>query len=122
MTWDEVRATSDITCYGGHTHTHPILSRVKRSQVVQEIATCRDRILSETGRAPTCFAYPNGRPADFTRETQEILRGHGFTLAFSTTEGIASKDSDWMAVKRLPGQARNVWDLAWVASGLYRPR
>jgi len=48
-----------------------------------------DRIAAETGRAPTCFAYPNSRPADYTARTQEIVRGCGFTLAFSTSEGIA---------------------------------
>jgi peptidoglycan/xylan/chitin deacetylase (PgdA/CDA1 family) len=119
LSWDEVRATRDITTYGGHTHTHPILSRVERTRAETEIETCRDRILSETGCAPTCFAYPSGNPADFTAETQAILREHGFTLAFSTIEGIAGPDSDWMAVKRLPTDAASTPDFVWVAAGLY---
>ena len=28
LTWDEVRATLEYTRYGGHTHTHPILSQL----------------------------------------------------------------------------------------------
>ena len=120
LNWDEVRRTMDLTRYGGHTHTHPILSRLDRAAAEREIQTCRDRIAQETGRAPTLFAYPNGQAADFTPETKDLLRQAGFTVAFSTIEGIAGADSDWMAVKRLPGAGHNVPDFVWVASGLAR--
>jgi peptidoglycan/xylan/chitin deacetylase (PgdA/CDA1 family) len=120
LTWDEVRRTMDITHYGGHTHTHPILSRLSREQADTEIRTCRDRIAAETGRTPTTFAYPNGRPEDYSRETQEILRRHGFSVAFSTSEGIAGPDTDWMAIKRLPAEAADVPGFVWLASGLSR--
>ena len=43
LTWDEVRATLDLTRYGGHSHTHPILSRLDRADAEREIRTCRDR-------------------------------------------------------------------------------
>jgi peptidoglycan/xylan/chitin deacetylase (PgdA/CDA1 family) len=117
LSWDEVRATMDFTCYGGHSHTHPILSKLDRATAEREIATCRDRIKAETGHAPTTFAYPNGRPVDYTAETQAILREHGFTLGFSTSEGIAGPDTDWMAIKRLPGEAADLPDFAWLAAG-----
>lgn len=120
LTWDEVRRTQDVTTYGGHTHTHPILSRLPRAGAETEIRTCRDRIASETGREPKYFAYPNGKPADFTAETKDILRALGFAVAFSTSEGIAGADSDWMAVKRLPGEADDVPGFAWQAAGLAR--
>jgi peptidoglycan/xylan/chitin deacetylase (PgdA/CDA1 family) len=116
LTWDEVRATLDLTRFGGHTHTHPILSRLDRAAAEHEIRTCRDRIAAEIGQVPTTFAYPNGRPVDYTAETQEILRGLGFTTVFATSEGIAGPDTDLMAIKRLPGDAADVADLAWVAT------
>jgi len=120
LSWDEVRATMDLTVYGGHSHTHPILSRLDRAAAELEIATCRERIVAETGRAPRYFAYPNGKPSDFTPETQEILRRNGFEIAFATSEGIAGADSDWMAVKRLPGDVLDVPDFVWLAAGLSR--
>src|SRR5688572_19054267 len=120
LNWDEVRRTMDLTRYGGHTHTHPILSRLDRDAAEREIRTCRDRIADETGRAPTLFAYPNGRAADFTAETKDLLRRSGFQVAFSTIEGIAGTDTDWMAVKRLPGAGHDVPDFVWTASGLAR--
>jgi peptidoglycan/xylan/chitin deacetylase (PgdA/CDA1 family) len=117
LTWDEVRATADLTRFGGHSHTHPILSRLDGARAEQEIRTCRDRIAQETGRTPIYFAYPNGRATDYTDETKQILRRNGFTVAFSTREGIAGADSDWMAVPRLPGEAADLADFAWIAAG-----
>ncbi len=120
LTWDEVRRTMKLTTYGGHSHTHPILSRLDADAADREIRTCKERIAAETGRAPTVFAYPNGRPSDYTPETQAILHRHGFRLAFATSEGIAGADSDWMAIKRLPSQAADLADFAWIAAGLMR--
>ncbi len=116
LTWDEARRTMDLTTFGGHSHTHPILSRLDRSVAEREIRTCRDRIAAETGRVPVSFAYPNGRPEDYTPETQELLRGLGFTTVFSTSEGIAGSDTDWMAIKRLPGDGDVLGDFAWIAT------
>jgi len=120
LTWDEVRRTMDLTTYGGHTHTHPILSRLSAEQAEEEISTCRDRIATETGVAPTSFAYPNGRPSDYTAETQTILQRNGFSLAFSTSRGIAGRGTDWMAVTRLPSDALELSDFVWLAAGLSR--
>jgi peptidoglycan/xylan/chitin deacetylase (PgdA/CDA1 family) len=118
LSWDEVRRTMDLTTYGGHTHTHCILSRLDRAGAAREIATCRDRIAAETGRTPRYFAYPNGSAADYTDETQDLMREHGFEVAFSSDEGIADTESDWMAVKRLPGIDEDVPGFVWLAAGL----
>jgi len=117
-TWDEVRRTMDITTYGGHTHSHCILSRLDREGAAREIRTCRERIAAETGRAPAYFAYPNGTAADFTSETQDVLREQGFSIAFSTIDGIAGTDTDWLAVRRIPGIDGDIPAFAWMAAGL----
>lgn len=102
LSWDEVRSTMHLARIGGHTHTHPILSRIDRDGCNLEISMCKQRIEEETGCSPAFFAYPNGRDEDYTQETKNVLRRHGFKLAFSTCEGVAGPDSDWLAVKRLP--------------------
>ena len=112
LTWDEVRATMDLTTYGGHSHTHPILSRLDPAALEDEIRSCRDRLLAETSVVPTLFAYPNGRPDDFTAETKSVLERHGFETAFATSEGVNGPDTDWMAIKRIPGDGRAP-DFAW---------
>lgn len=119
LTWDEVRRTMKRTTYGGHSHTHPILARLDSEAADREIRTCKERIAAETGVAPSTFAYPNGRRGDYTPETQQILRRHGFTLVFCSSEGIAEPGSDWMAIKRLPGEAaHSLGEFAWLAAGM----
>ena len=98
MNWDEVRATMDLTTYGGHTHTHPLMSRVDNARLEHEIRTCRDRIFEETGAAPTLFAYPNG---DVTSDAKTLVSGCGFDIAFSTKHGLNDETTDWMEVRRV---------------------
>lgn len=98
MSWDEVRATMDLTTYGGHTHTHPLMSKVDRGRLSDEIRLCRDRIAAETQTTPTLFAYPNG---DFTAEAKSLVAEHGFDVAFSTINGINDQTTDWLEVRRL---------------------
>jgi peptidoglycan/xylan/chitin deacetylase (PgdA/CDA1 family) len=101
LSWEEVRRCADGTCFGGHTHTHPMLSRMSGEAVDREIATCRQRIAAETGRTPATFAYPNGRASDFNEETRRSLAKHGFRLSFSTIPGVNSADADALALRRL---------------------
>ena len=103
LTWDDVRATRDITTYGGHGHTHALLSRVDADSLEAEIRNCRDRIKAETGEAPRYFAYPNGAPGDFNDAVKESLRRHGFDTAFTTVPGVTKANVDWMAVPRYSG-------------------
>jgi peptidoglycan/xylan/chitin deacetylase (PgdA/CDA1 family) len=117
LTWDEVRNTMACTSYGGHTHSHPILSQLPPEAADEEIRICRDRIVAETGQAPRYFAYPNGRARDFTDETKESLRRHGFELGFSTIEGLNNAVTDRYAILRQPTTANTLADFAWLVSG-----
>src|SRR5690606_9847283 len=61
MNWDMVRQMADNgMTIGGHTMTHPILSRLPKERQRQEIEGCAARILAETGRRMEYFAYPVG--------------------------------------------------------------
>jgi peptidoglycan/xylan/chitin deacetylase (PgdA/CDA1 family) len=117
LSWDEVRATMDITFYGGHTHTHPIMSRLNAEELEAEIATCRNRITAETGVVTPYFAYPNGTKADFNDETKRALKRHGFNVVFSTIEGVNGTSPDFMELMRLPTSARNNADFSWLVAG-----
>jgi peptidoglycan/xylan/chitin deacetylase (PgdA/CDA1 family) len=109
MTWDHVRATMPLTTYGGHSHTHPLASRIEPERLEDEVRICRDRIEQETGVRPTTFAYPDG---DVIEAAKQILTRHGFTLAFSIYEGVVTRDADWLEVRRYPGPP-TVGGLAW---------
>jgi peptidoglycan/xylan/chitin deacetylase (PgdA/CDA1 family) len=112
LSWDEVRATLPGTHFGGHTHTHPIMSKLTPEEIRREIELCRDRILQETGIAPKTFAYPNGRAIDFTDTAKDILREYGFTLAFSTVQGAITSSADALALPRQHTGANSVGSFA----------
>jgi peptidoglycan/xylan/chitin deacetylase (PgdA/CDA1 family) len=112
MSWDEVRAASEFTAYGGHTHNHVIVSRLAAQPLDDEIRTCRERIETETGTPVETFAYPNGRAIDFTEEAKFLLKRNGFQTAFTTIDGINGQDTDWLAARRIAGGS-SVADLAW---------
>jgi peptidoglycan/xylan/chitin deacetylase (PgdA/CDA1 family) len=112
MSWNEVRAASEFTSYGGHTHNHVIVSRLDAQPLEDEIRTCRQRIETETGRPVETFAYPNGRAIDFTEEAKMLLTRNGFRTAFTTIDGINGPDTDWLAARRIAGGS-SVADLAW---------
>ena len=98
MSWDEVRRSMDLTIYGGHTHTHPLMSQVDDVRLEHEVRACRDRIVAETGTHPTLFAYPNGA---FTPAAKAVVSRFGFDTAFSTIEGLANGNTDWLEVRRI---------------------
>ncbi len=117
LSWAEVRATMGLTRYGGHTHTHPILSQVDGARAEREIRVCHARIAAETGAAPRYFAYPNGRAQDFSEHTQELLCRCGFALAFSTIEGLHIPGADPYAIRRQPTGSKTLADYAWLVAG-----
>lgn len=109
MTWDELRAVSDLTEIGAHSHTHPLMEFLDEAQLAHEVATSRDRITAETGRRPLCFAYPSG---SFSEQAKRVVREHGFTLAFSTIPGRNRVDADRYELRRVNGP-RSLEDLVW---------
>ena len=112
LSWDEVRACLEGTRFGGHSHTHPIMSQLQPHEVELEVQICRNRIREETGRSPECFAYPNGRANDFNENTKEILQRSGFKMAFSTMEGINGVNADSFALRRQPSGASSIGNFA----------
>jgi peptidoglycan/xylan/chitin deacetylase (PgdA/CDA1 family) len=119
LSWNEVRASQDLTTYGGHSHTHPIMSQLDKQAMEWEIKTCRDRIEAETGRSPKYFAYPNGRQQDFNDTTKSLLKQHGFALAFSTVLGSNDHSMDPLAIKRIHN-GDSARDMACLIAGIAR--
>jgi peptidoglycan/xylan/chitin deacetylase (PgdA/CDA1 family) len=120
MNWAEVRATMGLARIGGHTHTHPILSRVDGPRIDEEIRLCRERIARETGVAPLFFAYPNGQRGDFTPEAKAALVRHGFQVAFTAIEGLNGPESDRLELSRFSGRGP-IPQLAWFRASRGRP-
>src|SRR5215471_6602809 len=101
LTWDQVR-TMQKRCveFGGHTVTHPFLSRMPVGQVSWEVTECKRRIEEEL-QLPVChFAYPNGREKDFGAWNKEFIRRAGYHAAVTTIWGVNDGSTDPMELRR----------------------
>jgi peptidoglycan/xylan/chitin deacetylase (PgdA/CDA1 family) len=99
MVSDLARRGFDI---GGHTIRHPILKQLPHDEARREIEGCVSWIASVTGRAPTAFAYPNGRPGiDFVAAHEAMVASAGFTVAVSTSWDVARPGTSRYSVPRL---------------------
>lgn len=120
MTWDMLRAMSNsgLVDFGGHTHTHPILSHCDPLAMRAEIATSYSRIFAETGIRPASFSYPNGHAEDYTRETLQLVRDAGFQCACTMVNG---RIDDATSLFQLPryGSPESVWEAEATVSGAF---
>ena len=62
LTWDQVRLMKARGIdFGGHTVTHPFISKLSAEDVRAEVLGCKRRIEQELQLPVEYFAYPNGR-------------------------------------------------------------
>ena len=108
---------------GGHTCSHPILTRVSPEEAAAELAENRRCLASLLGAAPTLFAYPNGRPGlDFDGVTLALLAGSGYEYAVSTGHGIAHPDDDVFQIPRYTPWRKSRWGFLGQLAANYRRR
>ena len=115
MTSQQVRELRRLgMSIGGHTVTHPILTKVTPEVAQREIADGR-AALEELVREPVrVFAYPNGRPIqDYDASHVRMVREMGFDAAVSTAQGVSYEKSDRFQLPRF-----TPWDLGVGKFGL----
>jgi peptidoglycan/xylan/chitin deacetylase (PgdA/CDA1 family) len=89
LNWDDVQALMGLGIgIGAHTVSHPILSQLSREEARSEVFESRRMIEAACGRAPRAFAYPNGRPEDYSPAILALVREAGFTCAVTTSFGV----------------------------------
>jgi peptidoglycan/xylan/chitin deacetylase (PgdA/CDA1 family) len=91
MTWNDIR---DCIQHGfsiaSHGYSHRNLARVKEPKLLEtEISFSRQRILEETGVAPSVFSFPNGLYND---SLLKIVKESGYEIALVCDEKPANID------------------------------
>jgi peptidoglycan/xylan/chitin deacetylase (PgdA/CDA1 family) len=101
LEWDDVQALAGLGfSIGAHTIHHPILSRVSVERARTEIVGSRTMIASACGVSPKAFAYPNGKPEDYTDAVQRLVRDAGFTCAVTTRFGLNTRQTPVYELRR----------------------
>ena len=89
LNWDEAREMqAEGMCFGSHTHTHEILSKLPLPAQVEELRTSREILEGELGRNIDTLAYPVGQRDSFSPETFTALETTGYRTAFSFFSGV----------------------------------
>lgn len=83
---------------GGHTMTHPYLSRFDGAMQRREIGRCLERLRELLPEPPRCFAYPYG---SYNGSTLDLLRGEGVGGAFTTRVGTGCERDRPLEIDRL---------------------
>jgi peptidoglycan/xylan/chitin deacetylase (PgdA/CDA1 family) len=99
---------------GGHTVTHPILTSLDDDLARHEIVENKQMLEVIAGKPLRYFAYPNGKAGfDFDQRHIEMVRQAGYSAAFTTATGAATRHDDVYQIPR-----SRPWDATPVRFGL----
>jgi peptidoglycan/xylan/chitin deacetylase (PgdA/CDA1 family) len=90
MTWEHARRMrAEGATFGGHTVTHPVLSRATDGRIADEVDGCRAALARRLGVPMTLFSHPLGGPDDVDPRVAGPLERAGVELAFACAGGVA---------------------------------
>ena len=90
--------------FGAHTVNHPILTRISKDVVHEEVNKSKQQVENEIQRPIATFAYPNGQRSDFSDEVISIVREAGIEVAFTLLPGpthIKDVKENPLAIRRI---------------------
>lgn len=101
LSWQEVRdlAAQGVE-FGSHTHTHCNMAVESPAQQVEQLNTAIECMASGTGTRPATFAYPYGRPENWSQETRANVMAAGHRCAILATGGLVRPGDDLFALRR----------------------
>ena len=101
LSWDEIRRMSKQgLSFGAHTVTHPVTATLSKQRLEQEIGGSKQSIESKLQLPVRHFAYPFGRPRDYSPEAKRVVQQFGFASAVTTSWGFNSPGDDLFELKR----------------------
>lgn len=118
LDWEQVRnlAARGVE-FGSHTCTHCNMAVETRDRQLVELQTSRESIRAEIGDEAATFAYPFGRPENWSRETRRSVIEAGYRCAILASGGLVKSGQDVFALPRV-GFSKETWyfacDLTWL--------
>jgi peptidoglycan/xylan/chitin deacetylase (PgdA/CDA1 family) len=98
LSWGSVEELSRFGIeFGGHTKTHPDLTKLAEKDALAEMADSRKTLEDRLGKESRTFAYPYGRHNGQVRRIAKRL----FTASCSTDLGKVNSDSDVCTLDRI---------------------
>jgi peptidoglycan/xylan/chitin deacetylase (PgdA/CDA1 family) len=105
---------------GGHTVSHPVLSKLSREKQEREVKDCVACLADITGEPITTFCYPFGGPGTYTTVTKTVLRDAGVSTCFIVQpRDVEAKDLKEQRLE-LPRYDCNLFPYGKASAGLER--
>jgi len=99
LSWDQLK---ELVAKGweiqSHTTSHPYLTKVDSSTVINELQLSKELLEKGLGRPVNYFAYPFG---DFNPTVIQALKDTGYWMAVTTERGWANVSADAWQVQRV---------------------
>jgi len=120
LTYEEFTAlaASSLVTIGGHTVTHPHLSRLKEPEMREEIKTSKRMLELWTGKLVNLYAYPFGNEADYNETTKRVTKEEGLKAGFSIEERTATSSDDLYELPRMVIFDEPLWIFKVRVSGI----
>jgi peptidoglycan/xylan/chitin deacetylase (PgdA/CDA1 family) len=102
LNWDQVRdAEGGLITFGGHSHTHPILSFLSPSQLACELDVSLGLMREKSGIGPAHYSYPEGLPHCFSDDVIAQLKTRGVRCCPTAIDGVNSPGTDPFLLRRV---------------------
>jgi peptidoglycan/xylan/chitin deacetylase (PgdA/CDA1 family) len=102
MSAEQIKELSEKgVTFGGHTHTHTILSTMPEEVANSEITRNKLELEDLIQRPVYFFGYPNGDQGDFEERHKGLLIEAGYKAAFSLTQRRSVPNLDSMDISRI---------------------
>lgn len=102
MSWEQAREMQrEGICFGAHTVTHPVVSRLGSAAQQRELSDSKMLIENKLDRAAEHFAFPFGKAKDCGTEANRILAELGYKTATTTIIGVNRPGADLFRLRRL---------------------
>lgn len=86
---------------GAHTVTHPALSTLSIAKQRDEIMSSKSQLEEILGRPVHSFAYPYGKPSDYSADTTNLVRESGFLCACVNFAGVVERSTGMYELPRV---------------------
>jgi peptidoglycan/xylan/chitin deacetylase (PgdA/CDA1 family) len=103
MTWEQIRqaAGDDLLIFGGHSHTHAIMSFLTDAELDHEITQSLSLLASKAGVGPTHYSYPEGLSHCYSQKVIRELKSRGVRCCPTAIDGINRSGADPFELRRI---------------------
>jgi len=103
MNWDQIAelAKSELFTIGGHTHTHQIMSFMRKQVLEEEVTQSLQLLKQKSNIQTTHYSYPEGMEYCYNEFVIEVLEKHGIECCPSAELGVNKIEDDLFHLRRI---------------------